>query len=474
MRDKSIIISAGIGGICAVLYDVGRNEQNHIGMISHGLCQLGMSCKDYMGYITALVIICIAIGLCWIFDEKTKPKAFYVGLSVLATIGFLTTGKPVPPVTPSNRLQTPSPEETGQRPNHNSQMMTPPEVVLAAERAPQQTESKADIWFHLVETPSQLATLEIRGKGSGYFARSAFNSPDMTVSLPAGDNYVVTISASGYRVVQFDVAPRSGEYKRFDINLRPTSVPIGVQKLIGSFDQPRASVGFFSIECSLPFEHIREQHPIDTVCGRDGLTDKPENRIQDAVKNNFCALGPPVPLSFEDFRALQVVVSERGIPFGRRDQLPADRSVLRSLLSVANKKIGEGSLVRLSGYILNAHSNLTNGESVNCRMPGPAYNDIHVDLVQRPDETDACTSITAEISPHFRPSVWAPGNLQDVRRPVRISGQLFFDASHVPCQGGRAGLPRRASLWEIHPVYGIDVITPELSPRNGNAPVAIS
>ena len=260
MRDKyAIIISAGIGGICAVLYDIGRNEQNHIGMISHGLCLLGMSCKNYMGYITAFVIICIAIGLCWIFDEKTKPKAFYVGLSVLATIGFLTTGKPVPPVAPSNRLQTPSPDETGQRADHSSQMPLTPRpsgVVFAAENAPQQTESKADIWFHLVETPSQLATLEIRGKGSGYFARSAFNSPDMTVSLPAGDNYVVTISASGYRVVQFDVAPRSGEYKRFDLNLRPTSIPIGVQKLIGSFDQPTPTAGVFSIGCSLPFEHM--------------------------------------------------------------------------------------------------------------------------------------------------------------------------------------------------------------------------
>jgi hypothetical protein len=39
---------------------------------------------------------------------------------------------------------------------------------------------------------------------------------------------------------------------------------------------------------------------------------------------------------------------------------------------------------------------------------------------------------------------------------VRVTGQLFFDGSHSPCAGGK-GSPKRASLWEIHPVYALDV-----------------
>jgi len=116
---------------------------------------------------------------------------------------------------------------------------------------------------------------------------------------------------------------------------------------------------------------------------------------------------------FEDFRALQNIVSERGIQFGQRDELPRDRSVLANLLSIRGTKIGEGTLVRFVGYVLKSrYANLRSGESVNCRMPGAEYNDIRVDLVQRTGETDACASITAEISPHFRPSVWAAPNLQ--------------------------------------------------------------
>ena len=45
-----------------------------------------------------------------------------------------------------------------------------------------------------------------------------------------------------------------------------------------------------------------------------------------------------------------------------------------------------------------------------------------------------------------------------LERPVRISGQLFFDASHQPGRPGQRNEPRlRATLWEIHPVYQIDV-----------------
>jgi hypothetical protein len=43
---------------------------------------------------------------------------------------------------------------------------------------------------------------------------------------------------------------------------------------------------------------------------------------------------------------------------------------------------------------------------------------------------------------------------------VRLAGQLFFDASHFPCNGDEphpGESLKRASLWEIHPVYSIDV-----------------
>ena len=48
-----------------------------------------------------------------------------------------------------------------------------------------------------------------------------------------------------------------------------------------------------------------------------------------------------------------------------------------------------------------------------------------------------------------------------------MRGQLFFDGSHVPCtKDGKAGFNpardnakdfERLALWEIHPIYAIDL-----------------
>jgi len=106
------------------------------------------------------------------------------------------------------------------------------------------------------------------------------------------------------------------------------------------------------------------------------------------------------------------------------------------------------------------NSNVKKGESVNCKERGADANDIHMDLLRRPNEGElACRSITAEISPHFRPSFWEVPKLRLLRqRPVRMTGQLFFDGSHKPCKHDQDTInPKRASVWEIHPVYAIDV-----------------
>ena len=41
----------------------------------------------------------------------------------------------------------------------------------------------------------------------------------------------------------------------------------------------------------------------------------------------------------------------------------------------------------------------------------------------------------------------------------RITGQMMLDGSHRPCTPGHPQSPKRISVWEIHPVYSIDVCT---------------
>jgi hypothetical protein len=98
--------------------------------------------------------------------------------------------------------------------------------------------------------------------------------------------------------------------------------------------------------------------------------------------------------------------------------------------------------------------------TVNCNIPGDATNDIHIVLLKDPND-DECLSTTAEMSPHYRPPDWTDKNLlkASAGHPVRVKGHLFFDGSHTPCSGNSRPNPKRASLWEIHPVYSVDVCT---------------
>jgi hypothetical protein len=65
------------------------------------------------------------------------------------------------------------------------------------------------------------------------------------------------------------------------------------------------------------------------------------------------------------------------------------------------------------------------------------------------------------VIPHLRPAAFERASLNALRdkKVVKVFGQLFFDASHHPCEGSRPGRgdPARASSWEIHPVYDIRV-----------------
>jgi hypothetical protein len=211
----------------------------------------------------------------------------------------------------------------------------------------------------------------------------------------------------------------------------------------------------FQPDCALPFEDIAMEHDLDQDCGAEGKTSSSANALQNQAKNNFCAQGPPARVSRWSFVRLQRASDNAGFT---SDNPPADRSGLQDLYITSDgNTIGEGSLVQFVGFILDAHhSNVTKGESVNCKRRGRENNDIHIVLAES-KTVNFCNSITAEMSPHFRPEDWDSGVLEDLGRPVRLTGHLFFDGSHVPCRSGNPASPARVSVWEIHPVYQVDV-----------------
>lgn len=210
--------------------------------------------------------------------------------------------------------------------------------------------------------------------------------------------------------------------------------------------------------CTLPFADIESENlAIDQTCSIDGNSgDDQGKRLESEQKNNFCVTGKPIPIDFDDFTQLGTVADKDE---GLRNKLKSSRSDLIDITKAKNgASIGEGTLVRFVAFILDAHnSNVGKGELVNCNRPEKEANDIHIELTKDPKDDDACDSFTAEMSPHFRPQAWSELPSQKIGNPVRITGPLFFDGSHHPCAGGKRPSPQRISVWEIHPIYQIEV-----------------
>jgi hypothetical protein len=221
----------------------------------------------------------------------------------------------------------------------------------------------------------------------------------------------------------------------------------------------------FKPGCELPFKAIEtEGLEIDASCSIDGNAgDDQMKKLESEAKNNFCVTGTPKNITYPNFTGLQNASDNID---NLRDQLKTDRSALADLITVTGSKVGEGTLVRFVAFILDAHnSNVGNkkppkkpGELVNCNHPDKEENDIHIELVPTAKEDDDCKSVTAEMSPHLRPETWSGLVDIQIKRPVRITGPLFYDGiSHKPCSGGKRPSPNRISVWEIHPIYALDV-----------------
>jgi len=224
------------------------------------------------------------------------------------------------------------------------------------------------------------------------------------------------------------------------------------------FASPSRAAGF-EPPCPLPYDSIKQHHPIDDTCDSTGTAGSPKVARQDGAKNNFCAAGPAAVVTQLSFKNLQAKAAALKVPFGGQGKLPPEPSVLHDIYRTSDGAlVGEGSLVEYVGFILHSkYSDTGTGETCNCQNGGDEDNDIHISLAPTKSAT-LCASVVAEMSPHFRPDRWDTTDLEAVKsHPVRITGQLFFDSVHAPCTKGHPASPPRVSLWEIHPVYSCDV-----------------
>lgn len=236
--------------------------------------------------------------------------------------------------------------------------------------------------------------------------------------------------------------------------------------------------------CKAPYNEAPETGLDIETCGSGGDAKADSGEIvQNPVKNNLCQSGVPQVVTTADIAELQKETDKAGVEYGSSfsggSGPPKDRSVLSNLPTLSSGvKIGEGDLVTIVGFVADAHympksesKSKKAGETVNCHSSQHESADIHLSIASKPGRISAkdpkkneklCQTLSAEMIPHLRPAVWNSDNLDqvtDLERPVRITGQLFFDGSHVPCKDGEpvGTNPRRISVWEVHPIYKFEV-----------------
>jgi hypothetical protein len=211
-----------------------------------------------------------------------------------------------------------------------------------------------------------------------------------------------------------------------------------------------------------------------TIAGSGGA-----ETLQNEAKNNFCAAGPARPITISEMVNLQAQVQQNSsIPFGSTHGHPltskpgpaTDRKPLQAL--------GEGTEVILQGFVLIARQEGAEGVNCGANIANiPTNHDIHIAIVDSASQQDECSGVVVEMIPHHRPASWTAQNVMTIsskKLPVRVTGQLFFDSSHTPCQKGTSvpGDPKRISLWEVHPIYEFDVC-PQGDCSNGNGWVTL-
>jgi len=245
------------------------------------------------------------------------------------------------------------------------------------------------------------------------------------------------------------------------------------------------NTGKFDSTCN-PFGAASVPHGVDNTCSMIGDAAGDGDKAQNRLKNNLCATGTAREITIEDLTALQKAVDATGVDYGSvhgthpHKGPPADRSTLFTKLPSGSAN--EGDLVSFIGFIVEAKPG--SSETVDCHCATPDAIDVHIAVadhllalrtahahatkVQKHAVTVAndallCTnSFVAETIPHKRPTaleLTAIEPLSKNKSIVKITGQLFFDGSHRPCKGSRPGSgdPSRLTVFEIHPVYDIEV-----------------
>lgn len=121
----------------------------------------------------------------------------------------------------------------------------------------------------------------------------------------------------------------------------------------------------------------------------------------------------------------------------------------------------------IEGYV--ADVKVGGVESVNCHTHDPKYRDTHIELTLDPLHDDETKHVIVEITPQWREVMaskgvdWSTSTLRArlLGKWVEVTGWLLFDEEHANAAENTApgaGHIWRATVWEIHPITGIEIL----------------
>ncbi|MGH7524871.1 MAG: hypothetical protein ACREK8_11230 [Gemmatimonadales bacterium] len=175
--------------------------------------------------------------------------------------------------------------------------------------------------------------------------------------------------------------------------------------------------------------------------------------LRNMAKRHIPVGATPLTLDLAAFLALQDGINSRFVDANTaKTQFHPDRHALMHL-AVPGGTVSEGDLVQIATRVTAVHNEKQ--ESVNCA--GADGHDIHIN-VGAPDGTE-WHGVVVEMIPQLgRPAGWDSATIAKVAAahlPVLVVGGLTYDNEHLlnaDSTQPRAGQPKRASLWEIHPI----------------------
>lgn len=194
----------------------------------------------------------------------------------------------------------------------------------------------------------------------------------------------------------------------------------------------------------------------ETGCSATGS----EHALFNAMKRRLPS--PGAELIHLNFAALASLQEKADAVVGQGSNLSKEERDSLADLNLNGKSVGEGSFVRVTGFVGAQPRANSGGESVNCKLKTAKNNDFHVSITKNKTDTEF-EGLVVEMIPQKRPAGWTITKLSKLktqRRKVLVSGKLFYDNIHF-VNGDPAnnipGQPKRFTVWEIHPVTEFQV-----------------